>query len=115
MSLALFHFTNSSSHPQIFRIQSTVTIVFRAVLVEQGFLETHTPKLQGGASESGSAVFQVDYFGRPAFLAQSPQLYKQMCIAADLKRVFEVVSCSATICEEIVLICFYSTGTRLQS
>ncbi len=53
-------------------------------------MEIHTPKLQGGASESGSSVFMLDYFGRPAFLAQSPQLYKQMCIAADFKRVYEI-------------------------
>ena len=47
-------------------------------------------QLQAGSSESGSSVFQLDYFGRPAFLAQSPQLYKQMAISADLQRVFEI-------------------------
>ncbi|PKI82595.1 aspartate--tRNA ligase [Malassezia vespertilionis] len=76
----------------IFRIQSTVCNEFRKYLTKDGFLEIHTPKLQGGASESGASVFQVGYFGRSAFLAQSPQLYKQMCIIADMKRVFEVGS-----------------------
>lgn len=74
----------------IFRVQSAVCTAFRQYLMGQSFIEIHTPKLQGGASESGSSVFQVGYFGRSAFLAQSPQLYKQMCIAADMKRVFEI-------------------------
>ena len=55
-----------------------------------GFIEIHTPKLQGGATESGASVFQLDYFGRPAFLAQSPQLAKQMAIIADFEKVYEV-------------------------
>ena len=53
-------------------------------------MEIHSPKLIGGASEGGSNVFTLDYFGRPACLAQSPQLYKQMaCANAGLERVFE--------------------------
>lgn len=74
----------------IFRIQSVVSTAFRMYLMQQSFIEIHTPKLQGGASESGASVFQVGYFGRSAFLAQSPQLYKQMCIASDMRRVFEI-------------------------
>ncbi|KAM3419308.1 hypothetical protein BST61_g5243 [Cercospora zeina] len=74
----------------IFRIQSGICQAFRAHLHSLGFMEIHTPKLQGAASESGASVFKVDYFGRPAFLAQSPQLGKQMCIAADFRRVFEI-------------------------
>lgn len=74
----------------VFRIQSAVCTAFRQYLMAQNFIEIHTPKLQGGASESGASVFQVGYFGRSAFLAQSPQLYKQMCIAADMGRVFEI-------------------------
>ena len=50
----------------------------------------HTPKLMGTASESGAEVFEVDYFGRSAYLAQSPQFYKQMAIAAGIDRVFEI-------------------------
>ena len=80
----------SPASQAIFRINSRVSTQFRASLLSQGFLEIHTPKLQAGSSESGSSVFQLDYFGRPAFLAQSPQLYKQMAISADLQRVFEI-------------------------
>ncbi|KAK5174371.1 aspartate--tRNA ligase dps1 [Saxophila tyrrhenica] len=74
----------------VFRIQSGICQIFRSHLDSLGFTEIHTPKLQGAASESGASVFKVDYFGRPAFLAQSPQLGKQMCIAADMRRVFEI-------------------------
>ncbi|RQM08528.1 hypothetical protein DH86_00000243 [Scytalidium sp. 3C] len=74
----------------IFRIQSGIGNLFRNYLDDHGFIEIHTPKLQGGATESGASVFQVNYFGRPAFLAQSPQLSKQMCIAADFERVYEI-------------------------
>ena len=74
----------------IFSVSSGVCNLFRSYLDSQGFIEIHTPKLQGGATESGSSVFQLDYFGRPAFLAQSPQLAKQMCIAADFERVYEI-------------------------
>lgn len=73
-----------------FYIQSVICREFRRYLQEREFTEIHTPKLQGGASESGASVFQVAYFGRSAFLAQSPQLYKQMCITADMRRVFEI-------------------------
>lgn len=74
----------------IFRIQSAICHLFRAHLDTQGFVEIHTPKLQGGATESGASVFKLDYFGRPAFLAQSPQLAKQMMISADFGRVYEI-------------------------
>lgn len=67
-----------------------MSTLFREFLLARGFVEIHTPKLQGGATESGASVFKLDYFGRPAFLAQSPQLAKQMCIAGDMKRVFEI-------------------------
>ncbi|KDQ49183.1 hypothetical protein JAAARDRAFT_43060 [Jaapia argillacea MUCL 33604] len=74
----------------IFRIQSAVVTLFREYLVSKDFTEIHTSKFQEGATESGASVFKVDYFRRNAFLAQSPQLMKQMCIAADMERVFEV-------------------------
>lgn len=74
----------------IFRLQAAVGGIFRSALDARGFVEIHTPKLQGSATESGASVFQVNYFGRPAFLAQSPQLAKQMAIAADFGRVYEV-------------------------
>ena len=74
----------------IMRIQSAVCQLFRESLYEQGFIEIHTPKLIAGESESGAGVFTTDYFGTTACLAQSPQLYKQMAIASDLQRVFEI-------------------------
>lgn len=74
----------------IFRIQSGIGGLFRGFLDTKGFIEIHSPKLQGGATESGASVFKVDYFGRAGFLAQSPQLAKQMCISADMGRVYEV-------------------------
>jgi aspartyl-tRNA synthetase len=74
----------------IFKLQSGVTELFREYLRSQDFMEIFTPKLIGTSSESGSSVFPVNYFDKKAFLAQSPQLYKQMCINSDFKRVFEI-------------------------
>ncbi|KAF4978881.1 hypothetical protein FZEAL_4811 [Fusarium zealandicum] len=74
----------------LFRIRSMVSRAFRNTLEDHGFTEIHTPKLQPAATESGAAVFSVNYFGRRAFLAQSPQLAKQMAISGDFGRVFEV-------------------------
>lgn len=72
----------------IFRIESAVSMFFRQFLFEHDFVEIHTPKIIGAASESGASVFKLGYFDKDAFLAQSPQLYKQMAIAAGFKRVF---------------------------
>ncbi|KAJ1663395.1 aspartate--tRNA ligase dps1 [Coemansia sp. RSA 1813] len=74
----------------IFKIQAAVGHLFREYLSNQKFTEIHSPKIIGTASEGGSNVFQVTYFKRHAYLAQSPQLYKQACIAADFGRVYEV-------------------------
>jgi nondiscriminating aspartyl-tRNA synthetase len=74
----------------ILRIQSAVCQLYREYLYSQDFVEIHTPKLIAGESESGAGVFTTDYFGTTACLAQSPQLYKQMAIAADFGRVFEI-------------------------
>ncbi|KAK3303789.1 uncharacterized protein B0T15DRAFT_513921 [Chaetomium strumarium] len=74
----------------IFRINSAICSIFRSVLESHNFMEIHTPKLMPGATESGAEVFRVNYFGRTAFLAQSPQLSKQLSISADFGRVFEV-------------------------
>ena len=74
----------------IFRINSAVCAFFRQALVSTGFIEIHSTKFQEFGTESGAAVFKVDYFRHPAFLAQSPQLAKQMAIAADMERVFEI-------------------------
>lgn len=56
----------------------------------QGFVEIHTPKMINVASEGGANVFTVSYFKGSAYLAQSPQLYKQMAIAGDFDKVFTV-------------------------
>ena len=70
-------------------MQTTLTAAMREFLVERNFVEIHTPKLIGAASESGSDVFEVKYFDGNAYLAQSPQFYKQMAMAAGLERIFE--------------------------
>lgn len=72
------------------RIQYGVCLLFRKFLNKEGFQEIHTPKLIGFSSEGGSEVFPVKYFDKDAFLAQSPQLYKQMMINSDFRRVYEV-------------------------
>jgi nondiscriminating aspartyl-tRNA synthetase len=78
------------AHVAIFRIQSAVGRFFREYLTSQDFTEIHTPKLMGAASEGGAEVFKVNYFQEYAFLAQSPQLHKQMSVEGDLMRVFEI-------------------------
>jgi nondiscriminating aspartyl-tRNA synthetase len=73
-----------------FRVGDVFEQCMRSFLLSRGFTELHTPKLMGAASESGAEVFRVDYFGSSAYLAQSPQFYKQMAIAAGFDRVMEV-------------------------
>ena len=72
-----------------FQMQTTLTNALREFLVERNFIEIHTPKLIAAASESGSDVFEVKYFDGLAYLAQSPQFYKQMAMASGLERIFE--------------------------
>lgn len=74
----------------IFRVQTTMEQAMREFWQQQGFVEIHSPKLMGTASESGAELFQLDYFGQKASLAQSPQFYKQMAMAAGLDRIFEI-------------------------
>ena len=74
----------------IFKIQSDITKYMRQFLYEKDFTEIHTPKLIGAASESGSEVFEVKYFDDKAYLAQSPQFYKQMAMASGFNKIFEV-------------------------
>ncbi|MBE6753720.1 MAG: aspartate--tRNA(Asn) ligase [Ruminococcaceae bacterium] len=74
----------------MFKVQTLMVNSMRQFLVEQGFIEIHTPKLIGAASESGADVFPVTYFDRQAYLAQSPQFYKQMAMASGFERIFEV-------------------------
>ncbi len=72
-----------------FRIAAAATAGFRETLSGRGFVEIYTPKLVGSATEGGANVFRLDYFGRDAFLAQSPQFYKQIMVGV-FERVFEV-------------------------
>ena len=72
------------------QVESCLTEAMREYLYSNNFTEIHSPKLIGAASESGSDVFEVKYFDRKAYLAQSPQFYKQMALAGGLDKVFEV-------------------------
>ena len=75
------------------QVESCMQQGMKEFLYKNNFTEIHTPKLIGTASESGSSVFEVKYFDDKAYLAQSPQFYKQMAIAAGMDRVFEVAPC----------------------
>ena len=74
----------------MFKVQTCLFNTMRDFLVNQNFIEIHTPKIIGTASESGAEVFELDYFGRKAYLAQSPQFYKQMAMCSGFERVFEI-------------------------
>ncbi len=73
----------------LFKVQTLFTQAMREYLLKNDFIEIHSPKLIGTASESGSEVFQVKYFDTYAYLAQSPQFYKQMAMSGGLGRIFE--------------------------
>jgi len=73
----------------VFKIQHAAVEAIRDFLFEKGFIEVHTPRIIASATEGGAALFQVDYFKGKAFLAQSPQLYKEELVMS-LERVFEV-------------------------
>ena len=74
----------------IFKIQTYMVKAMRDFLTDKNFLEIHSPKMIGAASESGANVFELKYFDRKAYLAQSPQFYKQMAMASGFDRIFEV-------------------------
>ncbi|MCW6159593.1 MAG: aspartate--tRNA(Asn) ligase [Candidatus Micrarchaeales archaeon] len=74
----------------IFQITTDFEEFAREYFINDGFIEIHTPKLIGAPSESGASVFALPYFGREAFLAQSPQFYKQMAMCAGFGKVFEI-------------------------
>jgi len=88
----LDHAAVSLRHPQrqrAFRLGAAAVAGFRSTLDQAGFVEVFTPKLVASATESGANVFAIDYFGRPAYLAQSPQFYKQTMVGV-FERVYEV-------------------------
>lgn len=103
---AILTCTQTATNQAIFKLQHAIGDSFRSYLNSNGFIEIHSPKFQGAATESGASVFKVDYFKGlletvvhtcqltplpgNAYLAQSPQLAKQMAIAADFERVYEI-------------------------
>lgn len=76
----------------IYRVEAGICKLFHEIFDSKGFIEIHTPKIIGAASEGGANVFKVSYFKTSAYLAQSPQLYKQMAIAADFEKVYTIGS-----------------------
>lgn len=88
----LDHAVVTNRHPRrqaIFRLAAGTMAAFRATLQARHFTEVQTPKMVASATESGANVFKLDYFGRSAFLAQSPQFYKQIMVGV-FERVYEV-------------------------
>lgn len=88
----LDHAVVTNRHPlrrATLRLSAGIMAGFRDVLTSRAFTEIQTPKIVAAATESGANVFQLDYFGRPAYLAQSPQFYKQIMVGV-FERVFEV-------------------------
>ena len=74
----------------IFKVWTVLEQAFRNYCISNGYIEIHSPKTVVTSTESGSELFAVKYFDRTAYLAQSPQLYKQMAMAAGFEKVFEV-------------------------
>lgn len=92
LPVLLDHAVVTNRHPgrrALFRLSAGVMAAFRNYLTSVGFTEIQTPKVVASATESGANVFAIDYFGRPAYLAQSPQFYKQIMVGV-FERVFEV-------------------------
>ena len=74
----------------VFRVQTTIENAWREYWMENGFNEIHSPKLMASPSESNAELFKLEYFETHAYLAQSPQFYKQMAMTAGLGRIFEI-------------------------
>ena len=77
------------SERAVFKISEGVCGAFREFMLDNGFTEIHTPKIVAAGAEGGANIFKLKYFGKDAFLAQSPQFYKQTCVAF-FDRVFEI-------------------------
>ncbi len=80
----------SHAHRAIFHVEACLVSGFREFLEKEGFCEVHTPKIVATGTEGGTELFPVQYFESKAFLAQSPQFYKQMLVGAGFERVYEV-------------------------
>ncbi len=74
----------------IFKVRSKVFNIVSNFFEEKGFISINTPKITAGGVESGAEQFSIDYFGKEAFLTQSPQVYKQMFVVSGMERVYEI-------------------------
>jgi aspartyl-tRNA synthetase len=74
----------------LFRCQTLIEQAMREYWNNNDYIEIHSPKIAGAAAEGGAELFKLDYFGTPAVLSQSPQLYKQMAMASGFNKVFEI-------------------------
>ena len=74
----------------IFQVWTAMEEAFRKFWIDNGYIQIHSPKFMNAASESGAELFEVIYFDRKAYLAQSPQFYKQMAMAAGFEKVFDI-------------------------
>jgi aspartyl-tRNA synthetase len=74
----------------VFRIENAVVNAFEEFLRGREFIRTFTPSILGGISEGGSEVFKIDYYGKPAFLRQDPQLHRQLTIAGGFDRIYDL-------------------------
>lgn len=93
LDMLLNHRAFSLRNPEIgrvFRIQAEIVRSFADFMRGEDFLEVHTPKIVASGTEGGTALFPVQYFEKKAYLAQSPQFYKQMLVGAGYERVFEI-------------------------
>lgn len=84
--LALRH----PAYQQVFKVQHHILTHFAEFFTQQGFTQVTTPKIVATGTEGGAELFEVDYFGNTAYLAQSPQFFKQMLVGAGFEQVFEI-------------------------
>src|SRR3989338_448763 len=82
--------TRNSKRQAIFKIRSKIVKILTQFMDQQGFTCIQTPKMTAIGVESGAELFKVDYFGKPMYLAQSPQVYKQMFVGGGFERVYEI-------------------------
>ena len=74
----------------VFKIENALVQGFEGYLQEEGFIRAFTPSILGGVSEGGSEVFKIDYYGKPAFLRQDPQLHRQLTVAGGFDRIYDL-------------------------
>lgn len=82
--------TRNIKHAAIFKIRSKIAKILTEFFDKNGFTNINTPKMTKIGVESGAELFEIDYFGQPMYLAQSPQVYKQMFVSGGFERVYEI-------------------------